>query len=207
MTSSYYAAGTDLTFVMLSAADETRLFSESSEGNEESRDFLIQNHLLFAAMHARRLAKGRLPEREVISAANLALMKAFKLFNHSHGSRFTSYLKPFIQGEISKLWKTHFKDSQTDAITKDVACPSDNPHESIQDDEYAEFLRDMLAECKDVLNPHEKEIIKLHYLEGINFADIARTRGVSREAVRASNERALEKLKKAFKKRGVTQSK
>jgi RNA polymerase sigma factor (sigma-70 family) len=206
-TSGYYPPGADLRFTMLSATDETRLFREAREGNEESRVFLIQNHMLFAAMHARKLSKGRLPDEDVLSGANLALMKAFKGFQYERGSRFTSYLKPFIQGEISALWRKYYEDLATGSGAETIPDSASNPHEEVIEKEHSRFLISLIAEFKNVLNPHEQEIIDRHYLKSESFADIARSRGVSREAIRASHARAIVKLKKAFKRRGITNSK
>jgi len=207
---SYYPVGADLRFTMLSAADETRLFREAREGSTASRDFLIQNHMLFAAMHARRLSKGRLPDDEVLSGANLALMKAFEGFKYERGNRFTSYLKPFIQGEISALWRKYFealKESPGGPL-REIGPPvepiNNDPHEEAIEWEHSRFLTSLIADFKDVLNPHEQEIIDRHYLREESFADIARSRGVTREAIRASHARAIVKLKKALKRRGIT---
>lgn len=194
---------------MLSSADETRLFKEAREGNAESRNFLIQNHLLFAAMHARKISKGRLPDDEVLSGANLALMKAFDGFQHERGTRFTSYLKPFIQGEISSLWRRYYEDRVTASTGEAVALSAptmNNPHEEENEREHSRFLTSLIADFKDVLNPHEREIIDRHYMRDESFADIARSRGVTREAIRASHARAIIKLKKAFKRKGITSS-
>jgi len=201
--STYYPPSLDLTFTMLTTEQETKLFTEARAGNTASRDFLIQNHLLFAAMHARRLSRGRLPDTDVVSAANVALMKAFERFDHTHGSRFTSYLRPFIQGEVSGLWKEHFKSTET--IGEEYSEPGlDQPHVEVENAEHTEHLRKLLETCKGSLNEHEREIIQLHYFESKSFADIGRARKVSREAIRASHARAVEKLQKAFKALGVT---
>lgn len=199
---TYYPPNTDISFVMLSREEETQLFTEARAGSSEAREFLIQNHLLFAAMHARRLAKGQLSEPEVVSAANFALMTAFEKFDHTHGSRFTSYLRPFIQGEISKLWKQHFSAETSVPSTEKLEVT--DPHGERSCEEHFEWLAEALGEtCADVLNAHEREVLQFVYTQGRSFADVARHRGVSREAIRATHARAIEKLRVAFARRGI----
>lgn len=121
----YYSKGQSIRFVMTTPEEESALFKWAKTGEPErgsfehsrfgdlrtpgdAREFLIRNHLLFAMKFAVPLAKSRLPFNEVVSAANLAVVKAFESFNPAFGSRFTTYLRPFIFGEIQALWRSKF---------------------------------------------------------------------------------------------------
>jgi DNA-directed RNA polymerase sigma subunit (sigma70/sigma32) len=105
-TNQYYQNGENLRFTMVTAEQEKELFLKAREGDQESREFLIRNHLLFCANFGRKRNRGALPEDEVISAVNEALMKAIDSFNPGYGSRFTRYLIPFLRGAIANLWKS-----------------------------------------------------------------------------------------------------
>src|SRR4029079_16809215 len=85
---------------------ERDLFIKARAGDREASDFLITNHLLFAANEGRKWSRGKLPEDEVISAANEALMQAFGRFDHTRPNRFSSFLRPFIRGAIATLWRS-----------------------------------------------------------------------------------------------------
>jgi RNA polymerase sigma factor (sigma-70 family) len=211
--SSYYSKNIDLRFIMLTREQETELFVKARSGDNEARDFLIRNHLLFAARLSRRMVRGKLPDDDVVSAGNFAVMKAFEKFDHTLGHRFTSYLKPFIKGEISLLWKNlstvRIPPGAVEASSLEappvprVTPDSTEPHEVVEQEEHIQHLLKLLEECQDCLNDHEREILRRVYVEGLSFAAVGRLNGVTREAIRASHNRALVKLQKAFKKRGI----
>ena len=102
----YYPEGTDLTYANITHAQERELFIKAKAGDQEASDFLITNHLLFAANEGRKWSRGKLPEDEVISAANEALMVAFTRFDHTRDNRFSSFVRPFIRGAIATLWRS-----------------------------------------------------------------------------------------------------
>lgn len=106
MNNKYYREGTDLTYVNITHDQERDLFIKARAGDQEAADFLITNHLLFAANEGRKWSRGKLPEDEVISAANEALMTAFTRFDHTWNNRFSSFIRPFIRGAIATLWRS-----------------------------------------------------------------------------------------------------
>ncbi len=105
-SNQYYRNNENLRFTMVTAAQEKELFLAARNGDSEAREFLIKNHLLFCANFARRRNRGQLPDDDVISAVNAALMKAIDDFDPNYGSRFTRYLVPFLRGAIANLWKS-----------------------------------------------------------------------------------------------------
>lgn len=204
MNFSYYPPSVDLTFKMISPEEETQLFEKARAGDTAAREFLIRNHLLFAALHARRLSKGQLPEEEVTSAANEALMNAFERFDFRRGNRFTSYLRPILHRAVSKMWKDHYN---TDIPTENIEeVGADNPHETEDSEEHQTWVRDQLWEAaSNVLTQQEFETLQSIYLSGKSCAQIARERvpEVSRKGVHATHVRALRKLRKALLKLGL----
>lgn len=207
MSLTYYPPSTNLRFTLISLEEERRLFTEARAGDEAAKEFLIRNHLLFSAMFARRLSKGRLPDADVVSAANTGLMKAFNRFNHTHesGSRFASYLRSYIKGEISQLWAEHFR---AVAPLPPEAAPErgTSPQEDNDRTEHLDQLRAMLAECSQALSDRERFILDQHYLHEKTFMDIGRVCKVSREAIRVGHNRAITKLQQAFRSRGIINS-
>jgi RNA polymerase sigma factor (sigma-70 family) len=214
---------------MLTREQETELFVKARAGDSEAREFLIKNHLLFAARHARQLVRGKLPDNDVVSAANFAVMRAFDKFDHTLGHRFTVYLKFFIRGEIASLWRNlstvrmkipgkpdqnaptralndvgeYHSSNSPKTYAGRVPIPTDDPHQEAEEDEHLSHLQALLNESKLSLNPHEQDIIRRVYEEQKNFAEIGRENGVTREAIRATHDRALAKLQKAMKAKGV----
>ena len=103
--SEYYKPTEDLKFERLTHEEEQALFDAARSGCEFAKESIIRSHLLLAAKEGRRWARGMLPEDEVISAANFALMKAYEAFDPTRGNRFASFLRPFIRGRIAELWR------------------------------------------------------------------------------------------------------
>jgi len=204
----YYPKDTDLRFTMLTREQETELFTKARTGDAESREFLIKNHLLFAARQARSMVRGKLPDDDVVSAANFAVMRAFEKFDHTLGHRFTSYLKLFIKGEIAGLWRNLSTVKQPVEMKTEIPSPrltsaTEDPHHEEEEKEHVSHLQALLDESKRSLNLHEQDILRRVYELDQNFAEIGRENGVTREAIRATHNRALAKLQKAMKLKGV----
>jgi len=237
----YYPKDTDLRFTMLTREQETDLFTKARAGDADAREFLIKNHLLFAARFARQMVKGKLPDDDVVSAANFAVMRAFDKFDHNLGNRFTSYLKLFIKGEVASLWRNlstvrgkhptrtapisektvkllteepqmensgRYQETTTGQLetilqSQRPTIPTEDPHQETEEKEHLSHLQSLLNESKLSLNEHEQDIIRKVYEEERSFADIGRENGVTREAIRATHNRALVKLQKAMKAKGV----
>lgn len=204
----YYPPDTDLSFQPVSEAEERRLFAAARAGDDAAREKIVSNHLLFAANEARKLVRGRMDDNEVVSAANRALMKALDKFDVSRGVWFSSYLRPFIRGEISALWRDTLKHSvNAEKGEGDIGAAEEAVTQpDVYDSDYNEFLRDALAQCQDELDDREKRILTDVYENERTFAEIARTMKLSREWVRVCHNAALAKLKKALKKKGITSS-
>lgn len=199
-TQRYYPPNTDLSFDPVSPEEERDLFQRARKGDTEARTKIIENHLLFAASEARRMVRGRLPDNDVVSAANLALMTALDRFDYTLGNRFTSYLRPFIKGAVSALWKQSVPTGDSEA---NITLAVEPQH---AEEDYKAFLHDALTKCRSVLTAKESKLLTLVYDKGLSFAEVARKQKVSREWIRLSHNSALEKLRKEMKKLGISSS-
>lgn len=218
----YYPEGTDLSFSPVTPEEECALFDAMRAGDTAARDKIISSHLLFVANEARRLSKGHFAEEDVISAANEALMEAVNKsnFDPRRGNRFTGYLRPFVKVAISQLWKD--RDSAARGrnappvpkeehespvpMTWKVHPPPAEPAEegeTYEETDHNAFLKKMLAECCAVLSEREKRVIHSIYIEDRTCADVGRELKLTRERIRQIESAALEKLKRAFRKRGI----
>lgn len=195
MNQKYYPEGTDLTYVNITHEQERELFIAARDGDQESADFLVTNHLLFAANEGRKWSRGKLPEDEVISAANEALMTAFTRFDHTRDNRFSSFVRPFIRGAIATLWRSknavdtpegghsgvplEDHDRQFDTVLAEgsgfhsdettVKRPKKlvvaSEEQTVERDEHAEFLLGLLERAKDALTDEEAKVIQLYFGE------------------------------------------
>lgn len=229
-SNNYYRANENLRFTLTTPEQEHKLFVDAKAGDTEAREFLIRNHLLFAARFARRQNRGRLPDDEVISAVNAALMNAIDRFDPERGNRFTRYLMPFLKGAVMSLWKSKntvrpsshadtfptytqytedssvppINDSDTRPLVKrerpvlgDTAPATD---EVVMEKEDLGLNLAALKKCRCKLTAGEKELLRKIYDEKVSMADIARERGVSRQAVHAAHVQVIAKLRASFKK-------
>jgi len=224
-SNNYYRANENLRFKLTTPEEEVELFTKAKKGDAEAREFLIRNHLLYAARFARRQNRGRLPDDEVISAVNAALMNAIDRFDPSRGNRFTRYLMPFLRGAIAGLWKdknvvtpsshsdtfptfqSYVEDNRGDGELKPLnhqkrpateLAPSTD--EVVMEQEEQTLNLSLLKKCRVKLTAAEKELLRLIYDEKVSMADIARTRKVSRQAIHQTHGQIIEKLRAAFKK-------
>ncbi len=225
----YYRLGQDLHFDAITHEEERALFRKARKGDEKAREFLITNHLLFAMTFARANGKGA-EDDELVSAANLALMVAIDRFDPERENRFTSFLKPFIKGEIARLWRSKnivgsprhtippstiyledlFSafDSEDSILTTEAIGVLLNSGDLVSEFDFSSLdNRTRLAQvwdaAKKVLTKYEMRIFKAHYIAGKTYAELSRERKVSREAIRLAHERGMEKLLRELRLRKV----
>jgi RNA polymerase sigma factor (sigma-70 family) len=220
--SKYYPKNTDLRFTPLTAEDEKTLFrlcKTTGEEADNAKEFLIKNHLLFAANLARGMVRGQLPEDEVISAANAALMDAFGRFDPEHGNRFTTYLKPYIRSAIAQLWSSKnpvkypkgrypkpptdpFKTASPRPMVEESALIVDHPVEA---EDHAAYMKAALEKASSCLDEVESALLTEIYEKGLSLSDVARDRKLSRQRVHQIHSAAIKKLREAMKQQGVTE--
>lgn len=202
---SYYRNSEDLSFENISHDAERELFRRAKAGDEAAREKLIRNHLLFVANLARSFARGKLPDDEVTSAANFALMSAFDNFNPELNNRFSSLLTLYVRGAVARLWrekniveKSDFSDGEP---VKTVPLNEETAEETGYEDQgHKDFLLQLSAQAKSVLDPREREVVDLLFCETpINQAEVARKLKLSRERIRQVYNGALQKLQKELR--------
>lgn len=205
MNDAYYPKGTDLSFVSISHEEERALFKKAKAGDEAAKEQLIRSHLLLVANLARKLCKGRLPEDQIVSAANFALMKAYENFRPEFPNRFSGFLQLHVRGEIARLWleqnvvhKTDFSDGEP--ITSVPLSEESAEETGYEDKAHKEFLIKLSEEAKSVLDPRELEIVNLLFCElPMNQSEVARKLKLSRERIRQVYNGALIKLQKELR--------
>lgn len=228
----YYRNGQDLHFSPITHEEERELFRQAKEGNTQAREFLITNHLLFAMTFARDNGKGA-EDDELVSAANLALMTAIDRFDPERENRFTSFLKPFIKGEIARLWRSknvvgsprHTIPPSTIYLEDLLGHTGDgNEERGHGNDRICELLLDpdnsivnfpfdeldqrsrlqaVWKAAKKVLTKYEMWVFRSCYEGGKSFADLARERKISREGIRTAHSRGMEKLLRELRVRRI----
>lgn len=207
----YYPEGTNLRYTDITHDEERDLFRKAKQGDQAAREFLIRNHLLLAANLARRQIRGRLPEDEVVSAANMGLMKAIDAFDQERSNRFSVYLPKYIRGEMRALWRSKNIVDQPEGgsfgvtIDRDEDTRDDFAGERIvehgfEEADHNKFIMSLLEKSKQVLTEPEAHVIGLLFQEDpLTLQEIGEIRGVTRERIRQIKEGALKKLRSHMK--------
>lgn len=202
---SYYRPGEDLSFTAVSHEEERALFKKAKAGDDAAKEQIIRNHLLLVANIARKLCKGQLPEDQVVSAANFALMKAYENFKPEFPNRFSGFLTLHVRGEIARLWleqnvvhKTDFSDGEP--ITSVPLNEESAEEAGYEDRGHKDFLIKLSEQAKSVLDPREREVVDLLFCETpTNQAEVARKLKLSRERIRQVLNGAIQKLQKELR--------
>lgn len=233
MSNRYYSKDQDIRFRMTTPAEEKELFIKAKAGDEVAREFLIRNHLLFAKTQAESMVTGDLPNDEIVSAANWAVMKAYEQFQPEKGFRFTTYLRFWIKKGIRLLWESKFSgngliDPSASSGSHDInklrcvnldmfVCGKERfekgydpvlgvPDESptVEEIDLTKFNQTCLAKALSKLGKKDAELIRLRYVEGWTFTRIGKKRGVSRQAVKEKHTQIMTVLKRRLMNQGVT---
>lgn len=205
-TGNYYPENTDLRYTPTTHEEERALFAKARAGDAEAREFIIKNHLLFAAIQGRRWAYGKLSEDEVVSAANLAVMMAIDKFDHTRPQRFTAYLRPFIRGQIANLWRSknafgehapEFPEkSLENARMQDVDEELSEDH-PVEEDDHRRFILGLLEKSKGLLTDMEREVIRRYFNEDPEqLANIGDDHNLTRARIHQIKDSALKKLRR-----------
>lgn len=185
----------------MSHEEEKALFAKARAGDAAAKETLITNHLGFVASLGRSFAKGLLPEDEVTSASNFALILAFENFNPRYPNRFSAFIRSHVRGAIARLFsernlinKSDFSDgpvSTCEILEDDIV--QDHP---LEEDEHHSFLLELLEKAKHVLDEREANIFSMLYSEEKNsLTSVGVKLKLTRERIRQIHDEALEKLR------------
>jgi RNA polymerase sigma factor for flagellar operon FliA len=189
---------------------------ETSDRNRaELRDELISEHGHFPRVIALKFAAT--PTRaafldDLIAAGNVGLCEAAHRFDPSCGVKFSTFAWPRIRGAMVDGLRTSARYRRSD-VALHRAAPSDavtcRPAPRTSEDEPSEDPRPEAEEAIDVgrnlprvaaaldlLPPREREVLQLHYFEGLMLSEIAARMGVHRSWCTRLHQRALQLLQR-----------
>lgn len=90
-------------FPLLSDEEMMRLLHESKEGNEESRDRLVNCNLKLIFNLVQRFSQRGYELEDLFQIGTIGLIKAIDKFDFSYGVKFSTYAVPMIIGEIRRF--------------------------------------------------------------------------------------------------------
>ena len=171
-------------YPILEAAEEFRLARAwHDHGNTEAAHKLVTSHLRLAAKTARGYRGYGLPEADVISEANLGLMRAVKRFDPDKGNRLSTYaiwwIRAGIQEYILRTWS--LVKLGTTAAQKRLFFNLRRAKKNIEAFESGDLRPEQVQEISRKLGVREDEVISMdRRLAGTG--DVSLNRPVTGEA-------------------------
>lgn len=177
---------------------------ETLKGNDYSKEkreeLIINNIKLVEDIVKKRFPNSLYEEDELISIGVVGLIKSIDNFDSSKGIPLTSYLKKYINNELSRFLNKESKRIQFSSLdSSDEFIPLSTIAADYEDKELYKSVRNIV----DGLPVIEREIVKLHYgfEENVRVTqtEIAKKLCISKSSVSRMLRRALGKVKVTLK--------
>lgn len=211
-------------YIRLTKEQKNNFILEAKNGNRASKEKIFSSMYLYVIRMAwSYCSKYNIALEDLISCGLLGLDMAIEKFNPSLGFSFITFAHHYIRKymEIEAKTKsyavympiiTYFDQKKRGKIpigivvsslnTKSINCDIENI-ENVRGEENepieAISALDMVNKLKGVLNEREKAIIKYNFEQNLDFEQIGKMYGLSRERIRQIKETAMEKMRKHFK--------
>lgn len=214
---------------LLSAEEERDLAKKIQQGDSRALNRLVEANLRFVVSIATQYKGKGLPMDDLVSEGNIGLMKAASRFNPDKGTRFVSYAVVHVRQQIEKAIDQQTglyqipKDVKNEMAARQQSRPMsvDAPlgyrtnmsllsvlvnHDAPFADErvHSEAIEDAVEFALGSLDERESRVVNAFF--GINqehetMAEIAEDMDLKRERIRQIRDKAVRKLRKAYKSR------
>ncbi|MBP3255501.1 MAG: RNA polymerase sporulation sigma factor SigK [Clostridia bacterium] len=196
----------------LSKEEEKIYLQRFKEGDEESRNILIERNLRLVAHVCKKYSTTKVDQDDLISIGTIGLIKGINSFEISKNVKLSTYISRCIDNEILmylrstkkigaevSLEDTIGKDKDDNVVTlQDVL---ENNERNIEEEVDMKMkIKKMYRKMKDVLKDREKLILEMRF--GLNGSkpktqnQIANMMGISRSYVSRIETKAIGKLAK-----------
>jgi RNA polymerase sigma factor (sigma-70 family) len=169
-------------------------------GDIRARDRVVQIYLPLVDTFARRYERVGASHNQLMRAGSAGLLDAIQRYVPRRGEEFIGFAVPIIVEEIKALLR--------DRVAM-VAAASPAAREHPEDGAREFDLRDerlQLAGAFQALDPAEREIIAMRFVDELNSAEIASRLGMSREQLARHTDAALAKLRRKLERLGSGQA-
>ena len=197
----------------LSLEEEERCIDKMLQGDEESRNRLIEHNLRLVAHIVKKFETKEQDADDLISIGTIGLIKGVDSYNKEKATRITTYVARCIENEILMYFRGNKKNNNNVSLNDSIGYDKDgneiNLIDIIKDNniDMADSLHtknniELLNSYLKKLNTREQELITKRY--GLNLMkeqtqkEIAKELGISRSYVSRIEKRALTKILKEF---------
>ena len=210
-----YISGSNLIPEPLSAEEEKKCLEKLKQGNEESRNILIERNLRLVAHVAKKYGNSNVDQDDLISIGTIGLIKGINSFDAEKGSRLSTYVSRCIDNEILMHLRATKKLGAEVALNEPIGKDKDDNVVTLEEvleadqrgvDEIIDLkmkVKKLYEKVKTILKDREKMIIELRF--GLNGRkpktqnEIAQMIGISRSYVSRIETKAISKLAKEIK--------
>ncbi len=204
---------------LLSEDEERQLSERIRRGDGRALNKLVEANLRFVVAIARQYQGRGLSMEDLVSEGNLGLMKAAGKYDASRGLRFVNYAVVFIRQQIERSLKIESAEqrveSRGDGQTRSVDAPLGtktnvsllsvlvNADSPMADERvYQTNMLTAVEKALDSLNERESRVVNAYFglgQDNLTMAEIAVDMGLKRERVRQIRDKAVRKMRKAYK--------
>ena len=214
---------------LLSAEEERELSEKILQGNSRALNKLVEANLRFVVKIASQYRGKGLSMEDLVSEGNLGLMKAAGKFDASKGTRFVNYAVVYIRQFIEKAIEQQTglyalpKDVKNELHARQQSQPLSvdaplghrtnmsllsviiNQDAPFADERlHSETIQDAIEYALETLDERESRVVNAFFgidQEHETMAEIAEDMDLKRERVRQIRDKAVRKLRNAYKSR------
>lgn len=204
---------------LLTEAEERSLSARILRGDSRALNRLIEANLRFVVAVARQYQGQGLSMEDLVSEGNIGLMKAASKYDATRGLRFAGYAVVFIRRQVEKALKAESSErrveSRANGQTRSVDAPlgsknnvnllsvlADSNMPLADERIYSAAAERAVEYALSVLNDRESLVVNAYFgidRDNITMAEIAQEMGLRRERVRQIRDRAIRRMRKAYR--------
>lgn len=193
----------------LSAEQEAACIEAMQRGDKQAREKLIEHNLRLVAHIVKKYYSSTADSDDLISIGTIGLIKGVSTFDPGKNVRLATYISRCIENEILMYFRSCRKLSNEISLDEPMEQDGDGTSLSLMDvlsvhDHTLEQIdlsdqSQLIFRALQVLEPREKEIIRLRYgLNGnppLTQREVAKLHGISRSYISRIEKKALLKLR------------
>ena len=204
---------------LLSEEEERQLSARILRGDSRALNRLVEANLRFVVSIARQYQGKGLSMEDLVSEGNIGLMKAASRYDATRGLRFAGYAVVHIRRQIEKALKAESAEQRVESRANGETRSVDAPLGAKSNMSLLSVLVDANAPMADArvynssveraveyaltsLNDRESHVVNAYFgigHENLTMAEIAEDMGLQRERVRQIRDRALRRMRKAYR--------
>lgn len=195
--------------------EESIKINEMKEGNEHSRDELIEHNLRLVVYIAKKFENTGIDIEDLISVGTIGLVKAVNSFDNDRNIKLATYASRCIENEILMFLRKMVKVKNEVSIDEPLNVDNEGNRlllcdilgtdtDCVFNEIESQVEKEILLETFDTLSDREKSIISFRFglfgKEEMTQKDIADMLGISQSYISRLEKKVVKKLKKEIAK-------